>query len=91
MCVCVYICVRKLKMGVKFKKKKIQIALLFLFTLQPQSDLCLLESLNFNSLEESPISRVFDVAGGGCVCAVPALPGSGALGNLTPERFPSFV
>lgn len=50
-------------------KGKLQIALLFLFTLQPQSDLCSLESLNFNSLEESPVYQFLMLLEGGCVCA----------------------
>lgn len=59
---CVYMC-EETGNGCKIKKKlRFQIALLFLFTLQPQSDLCLLESLNFNSLEESLVYRFFDVA-----------------------------
>lgn len=77
--------VRKLKMGVKLKKElKFQIAPLFLFTLQPWSDLFSLESLNFSSAGCCAVPGWFDVAGRGCSTLW-------ALGNLTAERFPSFA
>lgn len=50
------------------KKSKFQVALLFLFTPQAQSDLCLLESLNFNSLEESLVCPYLPLEGG-CGCS----------------------
>lgn len=57
------------------KKSKFQVALLFLFTPQAQSDLCLLESLNFNSLEESLVCPYLPLEGG---CAgAPMRRGSG--------------
>lgn len=72
-------------MWVKLKKElKFQVARLFLFTLQPRSDLCSLGSLNFSSAGCCAVPGWFDVAGRGCSTLR-------ALGNLTAERFPSFA
>lgn len=67
-CLCVCVC-EETGNRCNLTKWKFQIALLFLFTLQPQSDLCSLESLNFNCLEESLVCCFLMLLEGGCVCA----------------------